>query len=269
MKIVIITRLLFATIVAVISLFTTTAGAAVNYPVIGNGLRNNLTAVRSAGAFVGSEHTEIWEAEYVAITVPFHTEKGILFRANFVPVLELPGFYEPILTSFDGSVAARATADLGYFEYEDGSVEIYGSTNIMGQKVYFYSWSWLDGAGFEQWSVTLTWGPGSSIDNSGAEIDRTHFGTLPAEVPSLGYEIITQELGLGGFAIGLVYDTNAELTLEASINLQDWLPIASTVEEVPDAKDYVDGVEFQGIVIVPDLSAPPFSTSPRVFFRIK
>ncbi len=263
---------LLAVLITLVSFFSTSSIAAVKYPVIEQNLRNHLTAVRSAGTFVGSEHAEIWEKEYVAITVPSHPDKGILFRANFIPVFELPGFYEPLLTSYDGSVAARATADLGYYEYEDGSVEIYGSTTVLGQKIFFYSWSWWDDHGFEQWSVTVTWGPGSAIDESGTEIDRTHFGTLSAEVPKLGYEIITQELGLDGLVIGLVFDTNADLVLEASTDPTDpkaWLPVGSFVEEVPDSSEYVEGIDFLGIVLTPDLSGAPFNTSSRVFFRIK
>lgn len=244
--------------------------AAVKYPVIGENLHGEIAGIRSSGAFIGGEFVEIWQGEYVAVGIESNPQKGMLFQVSFEQASGLEdGFLEPILTSSDYKFELSILERVGWFTYEDGSKEIFGYCPCMGQDIYFYSWSWYDTDGYERWSVVVTWGNLSGIDKAGSEIERTNLGTLDTEPCFAGHELVTGDfLEDGDYAIGAVFDSEAEFTIDATTDLTTWVVVEGQLEFVPESSEYFEGVNFVGVIITPTLT-PVLKASSRIFFRIK
>ncbi len=262
-------------LLCLISLVPATATAAVNYPVIGQELRNQITEVRATGAFLGSEYTEIWQDEYVAIYLPSHPQKGMLFKVNFVPT-GVEDYLEPVLTEYRGSTSVTITSPRDYLKFKDGTKEIFGSTEFLGQTIYFYIWSWFeeegdgDGDGPEKWSVNLTWGDSAALFNVGTEVDRTTFGVLEDEPRKCGFKILGTSFADGQFCIDATHDSDAEVNMEVSTNLKTWEPITAERETIPSTFKYEEGVRFIDIHLSPNLTPElKAKSADGIYFRIK
>lgn len=248
--------------------------AAVHYPVIGENLKNEISSVRASDTFVGGEFVEIWENEYVAVGIPTHPEKGILFRVSFMPISGLDDFMEPTLTSYDNKIIVSIQEREGMQTFEDGSKEVFGSCDCAGQLIHIYAWSWMHVDGYEAWSVAVTWGESAGIQNPGLVIDRTHFGTIESEPAKCGHTIVGMKYekvdseNHNCFRLITISDSDANLDLEVTTDFKTWSPATYTSEEDLDFYEYDSGVTLKKKILTPELVASQI-TSGSVFFRIK
>lgn len=264
-------------IVALTLIGSTPVSAAVNYPVIGSELRREIEAVRASKTFVGGEYTEIWENEYVAVSIPSHPQKGILFKVNYVDVTDPEqvgqGFKEPRLTAYnDPSISVQIEADRGYINYLNDEKELYGSCMFMDQKIYFFVWSTIDEYAGETWFMSLTWGLESEVFMPGKVIDRTNLGVLENEPARHGFNITGTTFQDSVFLIHAIYDSDAELNMEVSTDLTGWSPIDCNLETIPETYKYFEGARFVEVILTPSISSQQgigAGSGSGIYFRIK
>ena len=225
-----------------------------------------MNAWDAQGKRINGEFVDSTTGDAIAIDVPGTANGGYVFEVNFIDVVGLPGFRKPSLSSYGGIVGISPLSETGYYQYENGQREYYGSNTSLGIKIYFYSWSWLDQFGSERWSCDVTYGVGAGIDEPGAVISRAQFCSVPGEPKELGFMVTVSALQGNQMIMAILFDSEADFKLEMSSDLRTWQRNYANPEVFEEDDIWVGGVLFRQALLYP--ITPPQGLGPRKFFRL-